>query len=75
MELINIFQMALGTFNIFHSLLFILGYPNDSDPMHDDTRLGRLSLAHEKLTYMPKIICDDFGQSVKILDVCDNNIT
>jgi len=52
----------------------LLGYPNDSDPMHDDTRLGRLSLAHENLTYMPKIICDDFGQSVKILDICDNNI-
>lgn len=52
----------------------LLGYPTDADPMHDDSKIGRLSLAHERLTHVPKVICDEFGRFVKILDICDNKI-
>ncbi|XP_066252833.1 uncharacterized protein [Euwallacea similis] len=70
----NLFHSEMITSDMTNLGNILLGYSSDTDPVHDDFKLGRLSLAHEKLTNMPKLICDEFGPTVKILDISDNNI-
>ncbi|KAH1012463.1 uncharacterized protein LOC109539230 isoform X1 [Dendroctonus ponderosae] len=52
----------------------LMGYLDDEGSTQDDSKVGRLSLANEKLAYMPKLVCEAFGPIIKILDISDNNI-
>lgn len=52
----------------------LLGYSVEADAAQDDSNVGRLSLAHEKLSFIPSLVCEEFGSVVKILDISDNNI-
>ncbi|XP_030749412.1 leucine-rich melanocyte differentiation-associated protein-like isoform X2 [Sitophilus oryzae] len=45
---------------------------NIEDKLTDST-VSRLSLSHEKLEQMPKMICQEFGADIKILDLSYNN--
>lgn len=70
----DLFYTEIRTTDMTNLGNVLLGYPTNTDPMHDDAKIGRLSLAHERLTYIPKVICDEFGPFVKILDICENEI-
>ncbi|CAG9772537.1 unnamed protein product [Ceutorhynchus assimilis] len=70
----NLLYTEMRTADMTNLGNILLGYPAEGDSVHDDSKVGRLSLAHEKLTYMPKLVCDEFGPSVKILDITNNSI-
>lgn len=44
----------------------------DKNEDENDNRLQRLSLAHERLHNMPKILQEELATTVKILDISHN---
>ncbi|XP_050293545.1 leucine-rich repeat and guanylate kinase domain-containing protein-like isoform X2 [Anthonomus grandis grandis] len=66
----DLFYAEMRTAEMTNLGNILLGYNTEST--QDDSQIGRLSLAHEKLTHMPKIVCDEFGPHIKILDITNN---
>ncbi|KAL1509806.1 hypothetical protein ABEB36_004487 [Hypothenemus hampei] len=70
----NYFYSEIRTCDMTNFGDLLTGHSQIDDSYPHDDPCDRLSLAHEKLLSMPKYLQQEFGPSIKTLDITDNKI-